>query len=133
MQVRMCPPKRPAVKNTPRWDRAATKDFSLGNAFRIALQSTLTTRAHDLDSTRRPFQRLQMLNEIVRGVGSRYYSLPMCGPRKKWVSQRAFELMKEAGSKGPTESNDSHRRLLIGDHTAKVYTGVLAPEVKKNH
>ena len=96
MQVRMCPPKRTAVKNTSRWDRAAMKDVSLVYAFRNELQSTLTTRARDLDGARRPFQRLQLLNNIVHEVGSRYFSPPMCGPRKQWVSQRAFELMKEA-------------------------------------
>ena len=110
MQVRMCPPKRTAVKNTPRWDRAAMKDVSLGDAFRSELQSTLTTRAHDLDGARRPFQRLQLLNDIVREVGSRYYSPPMCGPRKQWVSQRAFELMKEAWT-AKDELRDSRRRL----------------------
>ena len=34
-------------------------------------------------------------------------------------------------AKGPTESTDSFRGLLMGDHTAKVCTSVLAPEVKK--
>ena len=34
-------------------------------------------------------------------------------------------------NKGPTKSTDSHRGLLIGDHTAKLCTGVLAPGVKK--
>ena len=67
MQVRKCPPKRTAVKNTSRWDRAAMKDVSLGNAFRSDLQSTLTTRARDLDGA----------NDIVHEVGSRYYSPPM--------------------------------------------------------
>ena len=86
------------------------KDVSLGTAFRIELQCTLTARAHDLDSARRPFQRLQMLNEIVRGVGSRYFSLPKCGPHKQWVSQRAFELVKEAWI-AKDELRDSRRRL----------------------
>ena len=63
MQVRMCTPKRTAVKNTSRWDRAAMKDVSLGNAFRSELQ-------------RRPFQRLQLLNDIVREVGSRITLFP---------------------------------------------------------
>ena len=29
------------------------------------------------------------------------------------------------------KSTDSYRGLLIGDHTTKVCTGVLAPEVEK--
>ena len=50
LQVRMCQPKRPAVKDTPRWDRAAMNDDSLGNEFRVDLQNTLVARAHELDS-----------------------------------------------------------------------------------
>ena len=45
-----------------------------------------------------------------------------------WRGGRLARLFK---GKGPTESTDSYRGLLIGDHTAKVCTGVLAPEVKK--
>ena len=85
-QVRMCPPKSTAAKNTSRWDRAAMKDVSLGYAFRNELQSTLTTHACDLDGAPRLFQRHQLLNDIVHEVGSKYYSPPMCGPRKQWVS-----------------------------------------------
>ena len=45
-----------------------------------------------------------------------------------WRGGRSARLNE---GKGPTESTDSHRGLLIGDHTDKVYTGVLSPEVKK--
>ena len=45
-----------------------------------------------------------------------------------WRGGRLARLNK---GKGPTESTDSCRGLLIGDHTAKVCTGVLAPKVKK--
>ena len=44
---------------------------------------------------------------------------------------RGGRLARPYKGKGPTESTDSYRGLLIGDHTAKVCTGVLAPEVKK--
>ena len=47
------------------------------------------------------------------------------------VARRGPRLARLYKGKGTTESTDSYRGLLIGDHTAKVRTGVLAPEVKK--
>ena len=96
MQVRMCAPKRPAVKDAPRWDRAAMKDVSLGNVFPHWI-------AKHIDRTRtRPGQCsttiLETSNVERHCTWSRQQvllSFPKCGPRKQWVCQRAFELMKQ--------------------------------------
>ena len=80
LQIRMCPPRRTAVKDAPRWDRAAMNDGSLGNEFRFDLRNTLVARAHELDSAGRHFQRLCVLNDTMRGVGSKYF-LSWSGPR----------------------------------------------------
>ena len=105
LQVRMCPPKR---KDAPRWDRAAMNDCSLGNEFRFDLRNTLVARAHELYSAGRHFQRLRVLNDTMRGVGSKYF-LFWSGPRRQWVSRRAFELMKEAWT-AKDDSRDARRR-----------------------
>ena len=39
LQVRMCPPERPAAKDTPLSDRAAMNDDILGNKFRADLRT----------------------------------------------------------------------------------------------
>ena len=78
------------MKDTPRWDRAAMNDEFLGNEFRIDLQNTLVARAHDLDSAGRPSQRLHVLNDIMRGVGSKHFSFHPSGPRKQWISRCSF-------------------------------------------
>ena len=73
LQVRMCPPKRPSVKDTPRWNCAAMNDDSFSNEFRVDLQNTLVARPHELDGAGRLFQRLHVLNDIVRGVGRKHF------------------------------------------------------------
>ena len=110
LQVRLYPPRRPVMKDTTQWDRAAMNDEFLGNEFRTDLQNTLVARAHDLDSAGRPFQRLHVLNDIMRGVGSKHFSLHPSGPRKQWISRCAFELMKGAWT-AKDELRDARRRL----------------------
>ena len=77
----MCPSKRPAAKDTPRWDRAAIDDDILGIKFR-AEQATLVARAHELDSAERSFQRLHVLNYILRESAGNIFLIPWRGPRK---------------------------------------------------
>ena len=50
-------------------------DDFLGNEFRVELQNTLVARAHELDSAERSFRDF-MFNDIMRGVGSKYFPSP---------------------------------------------------------
>ena len=51
-------------------------DDFLGNKFRVYLQNAEVTRAHELDSDERPFHRLHVLNDIMRGVGRKHFLFP---------------------------------------------------------
>ena len=53
----------------------------------VDLQKTLTARAHELNGAERSFQRLIVLNDIMREVGEKHFSLPSHGP---------FEVIREA-------------------------------------
>ena len=44
---------------------------------------------------------------------------------------RGTSLLRGEEGASRSQLTDSYRGLLIGDHIAKVCTGVLAPEVKK--
>ena len=60
LQVRMCPLK---------WD-----DDSRDKKLSVDLQDALVARAQELDSAGRPFQRLHVLNGLMRGVGRAWLS-----------------------------------------------------------
>ena len=94
---------------SPEIDHWPVNDGSLGNEFRFDLRNTLVARAHELDNAGRSFQRLRGVNDAMRGVGSKYF-LSWSGPRRQWVSRRAFELMKEAWT-AKDDSRDARRRL----------------------
>ena len=88
---------------------------------------------HDVDEVQRVIASLPN-NKAGHEVTSKELTLLLdwilrtCDVPATW---RGGRLARPYKSKGPTESTDSYRGLLIGDHTTKVCTGVLAPEVKK--
>ena len=73
-------------------------------------QHTLVPRAQELDCAGRLFQRLHVLNDIMRGVGSKYFLFPGAVRASNGFSQRALELVKEAWT-AKDELRDARRRL----------------------
>ena len=82
----------PAARLAPsiRWDRAAMTDLVKAGVFEEALKQ----RVSDLGG--RPCQDAERFICTVREVGMELSTLDAPGPRKAWISDSSFQLMREA-------------------------------------